>query len=149
MELNEKFRQLLLSLQNALVDFKKSLDANLDKYDELEQNWIKNAQIQKFEFCIELLWKTIKVYFEIEGEFFLSPKQNIKSLFLHNLLNEEQYLDLMKCIENRNLLSHIYKVEMFDLIVEELLNHYKIMNLTCIVLENSSKFERESIINLP
>ena len=139
MELKEKLLQLLPTMQNALADFKKSLDADLTKYDELEQNWIKNAQIQKFEFCIELLWKTTKCYFETEGEYFLSPKQNIKALFLHNLLNEEQYLELMNCLEDRNLLSHIYKLEMFDIVMDGLLNHYKIMITTFIALENKVK----------
>jgi nucleotidyltransferase substrate binding protein (TIGR01987 family) len=139
MELNDKFLQLLTTLQNALADFKKSLDADLTKYNELEQNWIKNAQIQKFEFCIELLWKTTKSYFESEGEFFLSPKQNNKALFLHNLLNEEQYLEMMKCLEDRNLLSHIYKLEMFNIVAGELFNHYKVMFLAFTALENEAK----------
>jgi nucleotidyltransferase substrate binding protein (TIGR01987 family) len=136
MELNEKYAQQLIEVENALIDFRKALDANMNKYDDLEQNWIKNAQVQKFEFCIELLWKTAKSYFEMEGEAFLSPKQNIKALFLHNLLDEEQYLELMRCIESRNLLSHIYKSETFELITNELFSHYEIMYTSFLVLKN-------------
>lgn len=113
MYLNSKIQQLLVTLG-------KALDADLSKYEELEQNWIKNAQVQKLECCTELLWKSVKAYFEEEGETFLSPQQNMKALFTHNILNEQQYLELMRCIKNRNLLSHVYKLEMFDVIANEL-----------------------------
>ncbi len=127
MDLKEKYAQQLIALENALGDFKKALGADMGKYDDLEQNWIKNAQVQKFEFCIELLWKTAKSYFEMEGETLLTPKQNIKALFLQNIVGEEQYLELMNCIESRNLLSHIYKTETFELIANELMDHYKVI----------------------
>ena len=121
----EKYKEQKVTLQSAIDDFKKSLDANMDKYDELEQNWIKNAQVQKFEFCVELLWKTVKSYFETESEFFLTPKQNIKELFLHNIIDEEHYLNLMTCIDDRNRLSHVYKLDMFDEIANALPTHYE------------------------
>ena len=125
MGIEEKYTEQKITLQNAIEDFKKSLDANMDKYDELEQNWIKNAQVQKFEFCVELLWKTVKSYFETESEFFLTPKQNIKELFLHNIIDEEHYLNLMTCIDDRNRLSHVYKLDMFDEIANALPIHYQ------------------------
>ncbi len=39
MDINEKYQAQLKMLTNALIDFKKSLDADMGKYDELEQNW--------------------------------------------------------------------------------------------------------------
>ncbi len=136
MELSEKLSEQLKALESGLIDFKKSLDANMSKYDELEQNWIKNAQVQKFEFCIELLWKAVKTYFEIEGKTLLTPKLNIKELYLHQIVEEKQYLELMKCIESRNLLSHVYKSETFELIAADLLSHYNIINTTFGKLKN-------------
>ncbi len=124
MELNAKYSELLHSLEDALIDFKRSLDADLLKYDQLEQNWIKNAQIQKFEFCIELLWKTAKVYFESEGEIHLTPRQNMKAIFTHQMVTEEKYLELLDCLESRNLLSHVYKAEMFDVISLKMEMHF-------------------------
>lgn len=124
MGIEEKYNEQKVGLEKAIIDFKKSLDADMNKYDDLEQNWIKNAQIQKFEFCIELLWKTTKTYFEIQGEYFLTPKQNIKELFLHKLVDEGLYLNLMACIDDRNKLSHIYKLEMFDQMANNIPLHY-------------------------
>ena len=130
MAINDRLVAQLILLNNALEDFKKVIDVDLSKYDELEQNWIKNAQIQKFEFCIELLWKTVKVYFEAEGETLLTPKQNIKALFQNNIIAEQTYLQLNECLNNRNLLSHVYKLEMFEMIATEIITHYEAMNET-------------------
>ena len=135
MDINEKYQEQLKMLNNALIDFKKSLDADMAKYDELEQNWIKNAQIQKFEFCIELFWKTVKSYFETQTEFYLTPKQNIKELFLHNIISEDLYLSLMACIEDRNKLSHIYKLEMFEGMAGNIGNNFRAMEQACIILQ--------------
>ena len=125
MGIKEKYAEQQISLEKALADFKKALNANMAKYDEIEQNWIKNAQVQKFEFCIELLWKTVKSYFETQNEFYLTPKQNIKALFLHNIITEALYIRLLTCIDDRNKLSHIYKLEVFDDIAGSILNHYE------------------------
>ncbi len=95
MDINEKYQAQLKMLTNALIDFKKSLDADMGKYDELEQNWIKNAQIQKFEFCIE----------------------------------------------DRNKLSHIYKLEMFESMASNLGNNFNAMEQTNIILQDLSNAE--------
>ena len=139
MGVKEKYEEQLILLGKAVSDFKLSLDADMGKYDELEQNWIKNAQVQKFEFCIELLWKTVKSFFEIQSEFYLTPKQNIKELFLHNIIDEELYLGVMSCIEDRNKLSHIYKLEMFDLMAKNMVQNYDSILQTKNCIENYLK----------
>ena len=123
MELIHKFNELYNLLGKAIVDFEKSLNADLSKYDEQEIDWIKNARIQKFEFCTELMWKTAKLYAESVEEKVYTPKLTIKSLFLLQIIDEETYRQLMDCINDRNLLSHIYKSEMFDSINQKLYNH--------------------------
>ncbi len=123
MELTEKYTELYHILGKSIEDFEISMKANLTKYTEQEIDWIKNAQIQKFEFCIELLWKTAKVYLESLEEKLYTPKLTIKSLFVQQIIDEPTYLQLMNCLNDRNLLSHIYKFEMFDEIHKELGNH--------------------------
>lgn len=67
MELMEKFNALQEAFERAVIDLDKVLAADFSVYDELETDWIKNAQIQKFEVCTELMWKTAKVYLAING----------------------------------------------------------------------------------
>ena len=125
MEIVDKFNDFKVLLNRAVNDFEVSLNANLSKYNNQEIDWIKNAQIQKFEFCVELTWKTAKVYLETIEDKMFTPKLVAKSLFLTELINEELYLKLMNCIEDRNRLSHVYKFEMFDLIHVQLPNHFQ------------------------
>lgn len=125
MEVAEKFNDLLQLLHRAIDDFEISLNADLSKYNEQEIDWIKNAQIQKFEFCVELTWKTAKLYLETIEPKTYTPKLVAKALFLYELINEDIYLQFMNCIEDRNKLSHIYKAEMFELIQMELPGYFQ------------------------
>ena len=136
MELKSKYTELCATLNLAVADFEIAMGADFSKYDALEIDWIKNAQIQKFEFSIELLWKTAKVYLESVEEKIYTPKLCIKSLFLLKIIDEDSYLKLMDCLVSRNHLSHIYKFEMFDLIQKELPIHLAVIKHTALVLDN-------------
>lgn len=121
---DSKFNLLIQSLGDALHSFETSLKADLGKYNELEVDWIKNGQIQKFEYTIELLWKTIKEFFRVQYETDLNyPVENIREFFRQQLIGEETYNILYDAIKSRNLLSHIYKAELFDTIYPHL-PHY-------------------------
>lgn len=134
MELTNKYNELYKLLGKAVADLDSSMNVDLNKYTEQEIDWIKNARIQKFEFCIELLWKTAKVYLETIEEKNYTPKLTIKSLFLHQIVDEDNYLKLMNCLNDRNILSHIYKFEMFNEIHKELENHLNTIKHTYLLL---------------
>lgn len=134
MELNHKYSELCKTLIQAVADFEIAMGADFSKYNHQEIDWIKNAQIQKFEFCIELLWKTAKVYLESIDEKVYTPKLTIKSLFLLKIIDEDIYLKLMNCLQDRNHLSIIYKFEMFDLIQKELPSHLAAIKATSSLL---------------
>ena len=98
----------------AVNNFTESLKLDLDKYSEMERDLIKNGQIQKFEFSIELMWKTIKDYInEKYGLDISSPKIVIKVYFEKGHIDYDFYEKAIKAIDDRNKLSHIYKEEMF------------------------------------
>ena len=127
-------RLLLLfnDLSTASLSFERSLGIKLAKYSEFEADVIRNGQLQKFEYTIELLWKTLKKYFEVKREsIFLYPKESIKAFFIEEAITEETYLTLIDAIDSRNLLSHVYKIEMFDLIYPKLSDYAKAIEHTC------------------
>jgi len=127
---------LYTDLSAAVNSFEKSLEIDLSKYSEFEIDVIKNGQIQKFEYAIELLWKTLKKYFEVKREnIILYPKDAIKAFFAEDAIDEEAYLGLINAIDSRNLLSHIYKIEMFDLIYPQLKNYAKAIRHACTAIE--------------
>ncbi len=134
MELNEKYSSICALLNKAISDFELSLHADFSKYNSLETDWIKNGQIKKFEFCTELFWKTAKIYlFSLEEKIY-SPKLTIKSLFQYQLISEDLYLGLMQCINDRNLLSHVYQIEIFNTIQLNLLTHFKSLSTAAQIL---------------
>lgn len=137
MQNDERFNLLFTDLSLAISSFEQSLFIDLKKYAEFEVDVIKNGQIQKFEYTIELLWKTLKKYFEVKREtIFLYPKDVIKAFFAEERINEETYLSLMDAIDSRNLLSHVYKIEMFDLIYPKLSAYAKSIRDTCTAIES-------------
>ena len=134
MELNEKYSSICALLNKAISEFELSLHADFSKYNTLETDWIKNGQIQKFEFCTELFWKTAKIYlFSLEEKIY-TPKLTIKTLFQYQLISEDLYLGLMQCINDRNLLSHVYQLEIFNNIQLHLLTHFKSLSTAAQIL---------------
>ena len=78
--------------------------------------------------------KTAKIYlFSIEEKIY-TPKLTIKSLFQYQLISEDLYLGLMQCINDRDLLSHVYQIEIFNSIQLNLLAHFKSLSTAAKIL---------------
>ena len=138
MNLSVKYNALLIDYNNALNSFNNSLQIITIQFDEIIIDTIKNGQIQKFETVTELAWKCCKLYIEINfGDIVVSPKMVYKQLFIQGTINENLYLQLLQTVEDRNMLSHIYKEKMFEIIYQNLNRHldslnslYQIINAT-------------------
>jgi nucleotidyltransferase substrate binding protein (TIGR01987 family) len=64
---------------------------------------VRDATIQRFEFCVELAWKTAK---KIMGTSTSAPKQVIREMAQNGYIdNVELWFDFL---EDRNLSSHTY-----------------------------------------
>lgn len=98
-----KIKQSLLNLGNALERLKEATQ-------EPESNrFIVDATIQRFEFVLELMWKTIKRCLESEGIKPTSPKDTLKKAFAIDWLQDEvTWLDMLN---DRNITSHVYHEE--------------------------------------
>ncbi len=132
----KRFLYLYNDLINCITSFENAIEIDFTNYNDFETDIIKNGQIQKFEYTIELLWKTLKKYFEVKREnIILYPKDAIKAFFAEDAIDEDTYLTLMKAVESRNLLSHIYKIEMFDSIYPQLKTYAKAIRHACAAIE--------------
>jgi nucleotidyltransferase substrate binding protein (TIGR01987 family) len=68
----------------------------------------KEGTIQRFEYTVELAWKTLKDYLEASGLRLgsVTPKSVVKAAFSARLIPDGQiWIDML---EHRNLLSHRY-----------------------------------------
>ena len=115
MESDKLYKLRLEVLEEALQTFEDSLSIDLSKFSNIEVDVIKNGQVQKFEYCTELLWKTIQAFVnEITGEDINGPKPAIKSFFKNKFISEEEYKVLFEMIDSRNKLAHIYNKSQFE-----------------------------------
>jgi nucleotidyltransferase substrate binding protein (TIGR01987 family) len=139
MELSEKYKIELINLHKAVSSFESALNASFKNLDSIGDDLIKNGRIQKFEYCAELAWKISKMYLELsEGILSNSPKGVYKSMFQSALITENEFLALYKTIEDRNLLSHIYKEEMYQVVYENLKSHLSAFKMLFVKLNKKS-----------
>lgn len=121
MELTERYGNNLAQFRRAIVGFANGLDERGSHLSERQVDLIRNGQVQKFEYCCELAWKTSKQFLEITtGQVYASPKPTYKALFQEGYIGEALLGKLLNTIEGRNTLSHIYREETFELIHKEL-----------------------------
>ena len=74
----------------------------------------REGTIQRFEFAVELAWKTLKDYLEHEGRTLqpVTPRSVIKEAFSAGILRDGQvWIDML---DHRNLLSHSYDAAVFE-----------------------------------
>ncbi len=118
-----RWRQNFEDLGEALLRLKEILDAPLDKH-----RFIIDGTIQRFEFCIELFWKNLKNFVEMEGKEALSPKQALSQAFsLKWLDNEKLWLGMLN---DRNITSHTYKKFKADEVYAHIKLYYPEMQRT-------------------
>lgn len=91
-----------------------------DSLNQLE----KDGVIQRFEFSIELAWKTLKDYMEEDGFVFatITPRQVLKEAFAAKILKDGQVW--MDMLDHRNLLSHTYDFAKFEEAVRAVHDRY-------------------------
>ncbi len=116
-----KFSLKLNNLEAALSNFREALTLEPLLFPELVADNIKSGQIQKFEFTIELLWKTVQVFlFEVDGVDVVTPKSVAKEFVEAGYCDYEVYELFIRAINDRNQLSHIYRQEMAESIWQRL-----------------------------
>lgn len=121
--MDKRLEKQIKELQNAIKNFTDSLSINCNQYDSIAQDAIKSGQVQKFEFCVELYWKTLKRYIQDTHGFDLkSPKATIKKGLDLDFYDYKTYETAIGMINWRNELSHIYKQENFEKIRILILN---------------------------
>ncbi|HEY0667307.1 MAG TPA: nucleotidyltransferase substrate binding protein [Sphingobacteriaceae bacterium] len=124
MEPAERYKVGLGEFGKAVVGFEQGMAIDLTGYSAIEADLIRNGCIQKFEYCAELAWKLGKVLLKWQtGQDYSSPKPVYRALFAEGYLDEELCIHLLETIDDRNSLSHIYKEELFEQILEKLPTH--------------------------
>jgi len=124
-----KLQDSLANLERAMSKLEDALRIPKDR--EL----VTEGTIQRFEFVIELTWKTLKRALEYEGLHPKTPRESVKEAFRIGWLHDEQaWLDMLV---QRNTTSHIY-------LHEELIdNNYEDIKKVTPTLKETVTFLRE------
>lgn len=116
-----KLARKLSDLEAALSNFSAALTLEPELFPELVADNIKSGQIQKFEFTVELLWKTVQVFlFQVDGVDVATPKSVAKEFVEAGYCDYGTYELFIRAINDRNQLSHIYRQEMAETIRQRL-----------------------------
>jgi nucleotidyltransferase substrate binding protein (TIGR01987 family) len=90
-------------------EFSKALDSLEASINEAKTDITRDATIQRFEFCVELAWKTSK---KVMGTSTSAPKQVIREMAQANLITDVDFW--LKSIDQRNLSSHTYNEDLAE-----------------------------------
>ena len=83
------------------------LREGLDDYRKMPLDSIRDGVIQRFEFCTELAWKTMREYLIDQGYTELnSPKAVVKQAFAFGMIQDQAAW--IALLNDRNLTSHVY-----------------------------------------
>lgn len=106
-----RWKQRFVNFEKAFLQLKDAIE-RFDQLDDLA----KEGLVQRFEYTFELAWKTLKDYLESEGIINQFPREVLKQGFHVNVLNNgELWIDML---EKRNLLTHTYDQDNFNLALE-------------------------------
>ena len=117
----QNFRRAFGLLREALED------KNLDEYSDLEREGI----VQRFEYTVELTWKTFKDYLEFSNVPLTeaTPRKVIKECAATNIFGEAGIVPevFMEMMLERNALSHTYDFERFHQAVVRIKEQYLVV----------------------
>ena len=109
-----RWKQRFQNFDRAFVLLRQALENGPEVLNPLE----KEGVVQRFEYCFELAWKTVKDFMEQSGFVFaaVTPRQVLKEAFAARILADGQvWIDML---DHRNLLSHPYNQVGFEQAVE-------------------------------
>lgn len=122
MDTDQRWRLSMGKLEKAISRLAEVVNAK-------EQNpFLTDATIQRFEFTIELFWKTFRHLLALEGRETYSPKESLQAAYQLGWIQDEQaWLDMLK---DRNLTSHTYNETLAEQIVQRIRLYYPEMHRT-------------------
>lgn len=114
--------------KNKLSNFTKavnSLEAAVNQVSlpDFPQDILRDGLIQRFEFCYELAWKTLREYLIYSGVAVqMLPRIVFRAAYQHGVIsNEQTWLNMIK---DRNLTSHEYNEQYANTIALNIKRNY-------------------------
>lgn len=117
-----------------IVNALKSLEISLNEFQELSKidryhEIVRDSVIKRFEYSIDLFWKFLKEYLEINLGMLppAAPKGVFKAAVDAQIISPAEEVELRLLIENRNLTSHTYNIDLAEAVANFVPKHYLVM----------------------
>ncbi len=114
----DQMEQMLRTLEEATGAYAKKIALlNAHDYDGESINLYSDSVIKRLEYCVDHFWKLLKAYLENAEGIALTengPKSIARAAALHRIISEQESQQLIKMIQERNNMSHMYKQEVAD-----------------------------------
>lgn len=124
--LRHEIMQKALASLNKALQLLENTNINNEQYELM-----RDGAIQRFEYCIDLFWKYLKLQIESSTGLDITisnPKEIIRLAVSHQIISQEELIILMSCVAQRNLSSHTYDEALAENIKHELLTYHACMN---------------------
>ncbi len=94
-------------------ELEKAVQKLEDALMQEKNEYLRDSVIQRFEFCIELSWKTAK---KIMGSSSSAPKIIVREMAQNGFIRDAELW--LKSIDMKNLSSHTYKEDLAETVYE-------------------------------
>jgi len=130
--------QQLAEFNRAVTSFDQVMHYDFSGRNAIEQDIYKNACIQKFKYCTELSWKLAKRFLEEKGgDVATSPKMVYRRFLGDLFIDEETLTALFQTLNDRNLLSRVYKESMFGEVIDRLPVHLDTLKKLLLIIQKA------------
>lgn len=96
-------------MKSSTKEFEKALVALEKALHEPQNDIVRDATIQRFEFCAELAWKSAK---KVMGTASTAPKTVIREMAQNGLIEDIEFW--LESIDKRNLSSYTYNEDLAE-----------------------------------
>ncbi len=97
----------------------------LEHPDIQKIDYLQDAAIQRFEFCIELYWKVLKKFLSYEVVETTTPRDVLKKAYQFKLIDDEKmWLQMM---HDQNRTSHVYKQEVAKQVFQNIMIYWPVI----------------------
>ena len=96
-------------MATTVAEFSRVSKTLEDALAQEKNEFIRDSVIQRFEFCVELAWKTSK---KVMGTTTSAPKQVIREMAQNNLISNVEIW--LRAVDERNLSSHTYNEDLVE-----------------------------------
>ncbi len=125
--MNDYFEEKLATYEQALTTFKEAL---LEHPSQLE----RDGAIQRFEYCFDLSWKTLKRFLEKRGLMNLnSPRSVFAAAFAENIIDDEVVWS--NILLKRNASVHTYNQALAENLFALLPEYYEAMQKLILMMK--------------